>query len=65
MAELIHDLILRVHRRLNVTSLLVTHDLTTALRVADEIGFLYQGKSGKVDPPKRFWKKPVPSSASS
>lgn len=44
MAELIHDLILRVHRRLNVTSLLVTHDLTTALRVADEIGFLYQGK---------------------
>ncbi|NLY91584.1 MAG: ATP-binding cassette domain-containing protein [Firmicutes bacterium] len=44
MAGLINDLILRVHRRLKVTSLLVTHDLNTALQVADEIGFLYQGK---------------------
>lgn len=44
MAGLINDLILHVHRRLNITSLLVTHDLNTALRVADEIGFLYQGK---------------------
>ena len=44
MAGLINDLILRVHRRLKVTSLLVTHDLNTALRVGDEVGFLYQGK---------------------
>jgi len=44
MANIINDLIRRVHQRLKVTSLLVTHDLNTALRVADEVGFLYQGK---------------------
>ncbi|NLW56123.1 MAG: ATP-binding cassette domain-containing protein [Firmicutes bacterium] len=51
MAGVITELILQVQRSLGVTSLLVTHDLKTALRVGDEIGLLFQGKIRELGPP--------------
>ncbi len=44
MTGIINNLILQVQKEIGVTSLLVTHDLKTALRVGDEIGLLFQGK---------------------
>src|SRR5690606_25269902 len=44
MTGIINNLILQVQKEIGVTTLLVTHDLKTALRVGDEIGLLFQGK---------------------
>lgn len=60
MAGLINDLIVRVHQRLKVTSLLVTHDLNTALRVGDEIGLLYQGKIRESGSARTIWENAGP-----
>ncbi|HEY8392417.1 MAG TPA: ATP-binding cassette domain-containing protein [Capillibacterium sp.] len=60
MAGLINDLIRRVHRRLKITSILVTHDLNCALRVGDEIGLLYQGKIRESAPARSLPEKAGP-----
>ena len=39
----IDRLIVRTREELNVTSLVITHDLGSAYRIADRIGMLYQG----------------------
>jgi phospholipid/cholesterol/gamma-HCH transport system ATP-binding protein len=41
MTDVINELILRVRRRPNVTSVVVTHDLQTARKVADRVIMLY------------------------
>lgn len=51
MAGVINELIIHVQQSLKVTSLLVTHDLRTALRVGDEIGLLFQGRIRELDSP--------------
>ena len=43
-ADNIDDLIMEVSRELNVTSIVVTHDLDTAFEVGDRIALLYEGK---------------------
>lgn len=43
-ADVINELILRLRRELNATSIVVTHDLTSAFKVADEMVMLYDGK---------------------
>ncbi|MFA6600376.1 MAG: ABC transporter ATP-binding protein [Candidatus Omnitrophota bacterium] len=43
-ADVINDLILRMQNRLNVTSIVVTHDMTSAYKVANRIAMLYDGK---------------------
>jgi phospholipid/cholesterol/gamma-HCH transport system ATP-binding protein len=43
-ADSINDLIKRLHDKLKVTSIVVTHDMKSAYRVADRIAMLYQGK---------------------
>ena len=43
-ADVINELILKLARELKVTSLVVTHDMTSAYKVADRIVMLYQGK---------------------
>ncbi len=43
-ADSINDLIRSLHDRLNVTSIVVTHDMTSAYKVSDRIAMLYQGK---------------------
>lgn len=44
MADEINDLIIRLHDRLRVTSVAVTHDMKSAYKVADRIAMLYEGK---------------------
>jgi len=43
-ADLINELIIRLQRTLNVTSVVVTHDIASARKVADRIVMLYKGK---------------------
>lgn len=43
-ADVINDLILEMQRRLKVTSVVVTHDMTSAYKVGNRIAMLYDGK---------------------
>jgi phospholipid/cholesterol/gamma-HCH transport system ATP-binding protein len=44
MADVINQLIRSLQARLGVTSVVVTHDLTSAFTVADRVAMLYGGK---------------------
>ena len=43
LAETINSLVVRVNRELNITCLMITHDIPAAFRLADRIAFLDQG----------------------
>ena len=43
-ADSINELIKSLHDRINVTSIVVTHDMRSAYRIGDNIAMLYQGK---------------------
>lgn len=43
-ADVINDLIVSLNQRLLVTSIAVTHDMTSAYKIADRIVMLYQGR---------------------
>jgi len=43
-ADTINELIDELHDKLNVTSIVVTHDMKSAYKVADKIAMLYEGK---------------------
>jgi phospholipid/cholesterol/gamma-HCH transport system ATP-binding protein len=43
LSETIHNLVVRVHRELNITCLMITHDIPAAFRISDRIAFLDQG----------------------
>ena len=43
-ADSINELIRNLHDKLKVTSVVVTHDMKNAYRIADKIAMLYQGK---------------------
>ena len=45
MAQLLGDLIKRLKIQLNLTSIVVTHDMRLAKKLADRIVFLYEGKA--------------------
>ncbi|MBI4357691.1 MAG: ABC transporter ATP-binding protein [Candidatus Omnitrophica bacterium] len=44
MADAITDLILRMQQRLQITSIVVTHDMTSAYKVGTRVAMLYEGK---------------------
>jgi len=44
MGDSINDLIVRLHTKLNITSIAVTHDMISAYKIADRIKMLYNGK---------------------
>ena len=44
MGDIINDLIIALRDRLKVTSLVVTHDMRSAYKVADRIAMLYNGR---------------------
>ena len=44
MADAINDLIIRMRERLRVTSIVVTHDMTSAYKVGNRVAMLYNGK---------------------
>ena len=43
-ANVINDLIIRLQRELNITSVVVTHDLDSAFQVADRLVLLHEGQ---------------------
>jgi len=43
-ADSINELIKSLHDRINVTSIVVTHDMKSAYKIGDKIAMLYQGK---------------------
>ncbi|MCX5686263.1 MAG: ABC transporter ATP-binding protein [Candidatus Omnitrophica bacterium] len=44
MGDAINDLIIELHNKLKITSIAVTHDMTSAYKIANRIAMLYNGK---------------------
>jgi phospholipid/cholesterol/gamma-HCH transport system ATP-binding protein len=44
MADAINDLIIEMKQQLSVTSIAITHDMSSAYKIADRIAMLYEGK---------------------
>ncbi|MBI4566297.1 MAG: ABC transporter ATP-binding protein [Planctomycetes bacterium] len=60
ISSTINDLILNLQEKLGVTSIVVTHDMSSTFRVADRIAMLYQGKIYKSGTPDEFRKSEDP-----
>jgi phospholipid/cholesterol/gamma-HCH transport system ATP-binding protein len=43
-SEVVNDLIRDMQRKLGVTSIVVTHDMASAFKIADRLAFLYEGR---------------------
>ncbi|HLY08534.1 MAG TPA: ABC transporter ATP-binding protein [Planctomycetota bacterium] len=54
MGTAINDLILDMQKKLGVTSVLVTHDMTSAFRVSNRIAMLVKGRIVKLGTPEEF-----------
>ena len=54
MADVINDLIIALRDRLKVTSVVVTHDMASAYKVADRIAMLYNGRIIEVGTPDQI-----------
>jgi phospholipid/cholesterol/gamma-HCH transport system ATP-binding protein len=50
----IDELILELQEKLDSTAVTITHDLTSAFRIADRIAFLHGGKIVALAPPEQF-----------
>jgi len=59
-ADVINDLILRMQKQLKVISVVVTHDMTSAYKVADRIAMLYEGRIIGVGTPDEIRNSPDP-----
>ena len=44
MGDAVNDLIVELHDKLQITSIAVTHDMTSAYKIAERIAMLYNGK---------------------
>ena len=60
MADAINELIIRMRETLKVTSIAITHDMTSAYKIADRIAMLYQGKIIEVGTPEEIKSSPNP-----
>ncbi|NOX20260.1 MAG: ABC transporter ATP-binding protein [Nitrospirae bacterium] len=54
MADAINELIIQLQQKLNVTSVTITHDMTSAYKIADRIAMLYDGKIIQVGTPEEI-----------
>lgn len=54
MSEKIDQLIIHTQRELHVTSIVVTHDMASACRIADRIAMIYEGELIAVAPVEEF-----------
>ncbi len=52
MADVINDLIIKLDEQLDVTSVVVTHDMASAYKIADRIAMMYGGKIITVGAPE-------------
>lgn len=58
MTEAIDNLILDMQRKLKITSIVISHDIPSAFRIADQIAMVYQGKIVAAGPPNVFRESP-------
>ncbi len=54
MADVINELVLEMKRQLTVTGVAITHDMTSAYKIADRIAMLYQGRIEEVGDPEEI-----------
>lgn len=59
-ADVINDLILGMQKQLKVVSIVVTHDMTSAYKVADRIAMLYEGRIIGIGTPDEIRNSPDP-----
>jgi len=59
-ADLINELIIALNRHLGITSVVVTHDMSSARKIADRIIMLHQGKIVADDRPEPFLNRQDP-----
>jgi phospholipid/cholesterol/gamma-HCH transport system ATP-binding protein len=60
ISNVINNLIKGLQRQMNVTSLVITHDLNSAYSIGDEIAFLYSGEIVEKGTPEQFQKSSNP-----
>lgn len=54
MGDAINDLIIELHNKLKVTGIAVTHDMTSAFKIADRMAMLYNGKIIEIGTPDQI-----------
>jgi len=54
MADVINELIIHLKEQLKVTSIAITHDMTSAYKIADRIAMLYEGRILEVGTPEEI-----------
>ena len=54
MSDIISDLIMDLKAKLGVTSVVITHDMHSAFKIADYIAFLYEGDILMYGTPEEF-----------
>lgn len=60
MSDIISDLIIDLKKKLGVTSVVITHDMHSAFKIADKIAFLYEGNILLYGTPEEFRKTDNP-----
>lgn len=60
MGDAVNDLIKELHDKLKITSIAVTHDMTSAYKIADQIAMLYKGKIIAAGTPDEIRNSPDP-----
>lgn len=58
MTEAIDNLILETQRKLGITSVVISHDIPSSFRIADQIAMIYQGKIVVSGEPEAFRRSP-------
>ncbi|HEA64573.1 MAG TPA: ATP-binding cassette domain-containing protein, partial [Candidatus Aminicenantes bacterium] len=53
-ADAINDLVIRMKKELKVATLIITHDMVSAYKVADRIGMLYEGQIIEMGSPEEI-----------
>ncbi|MBL4935877.1 ABC transporter ATP-binding protein [Clostridium sp. YIM B02515] len=56
--DYIFDILVQIHKKLNITMLLLTHDIGIVAKVADRIGVMYAGNIVEVGDVHTIFKKP-------
>jgi phospholipid/cholesterol/gamma-HCH transport system ATP-binding protein len=51
MADAINDLINQLHDKLKITSIVVTHDMTSAYKIGTRVAMMYQGRIIQIGKP--------------
>jgi osmoprotectant transport system ATP-binding protein len=57
--DILQEEFLKIHRQLGLTTVMVTHDMTEALLMAERIAVMNAGRLEQVDAPRRLMKQPA------